>query len=94
MAELADALDLGSSVLDVQVQLLLPAPNIPQKSLIYKDFGGLFILSNPRCPLSVHYFTLKQKTGAILSDSPGTSLTQYIRGLRLPSLFTQTWILS
>ena len=26
MAELADALDLGSSVLDVQVQLLLPAP--------------------------------------------------------------------
>ena len=26
MAELADALDLGSSVIDVQVQLLLPAP--------------------------------------------------------------------
>ncbi len=26
MAELEDALDLGSSVIDVQVQLLLPAP--------------------------------------------------------------------
>ncbi len=27
MAELADALDLGSSVFDVQVQVLLSAPN-------------------------------------------------------------------
>ncbi len=27
MAELADALDLGSSVIDVGVQVLFPAPN-------------------------------------------------------------------
>ena len=38
MAELADALDLGSSVLDVQVQLLLLAPliNIELKKCLIK----------------------------------------------------------
>ena len=35
VAELADALDLGSSVFDVQVQVLSPAPKIPNA----KAFG-------------------------------------------------------
>ena len=43
MAELADALDLGSSVPDVQVQVLLPAWNrIPKnagKSSVLRDFS-------------------------------------------------------
>jgi hypothetical protein len=35
MAELADALDLGSSVIDVGVQVLFPAPILsPQKIII------------------------------------------------------------
>ena len=40
MAELADALDLGSSVIDVQVQLLLPAP---LKNLVELWFNLLII---------------------------------------------------
>ena len=40
MAELADALDLGSSVPDVQVQVLLPAPNSKAElSLDRRQFG-------------------------------------------------------
>ena len=34
MAELADALDLGSSVPDVQVQVLLPAQNLRAKGMV------------------------------------------------------------
>ena len=42
MAELADALDLGSSVSDVQVQVLLPAPN---KNESYDTIGiATFVL--------------------------------------------------
>lgn len=40
MAELADALDLGSSIFDVQVQVLLPAPT--QKKLDTYAVFGLF----------------------------------------------------
>ena len=41
MAELADALDLGSSVFDVQVQVLLSAPNkkTPIRVFFYFDNG-------------------------------------------------------
>ena len=35
MAELADALDLGSSVYDVQVQVLLPALNGAKPNPVY-----------------------------------------------------------
>ena len=39
MAELADALDLGSSVIDVGVQVLFPAPNKPVvKPLVFLIF--------------------------------------------------------
>ena len=38
MAELADALDLGSSVPDVQVQVLLPAP--VKNRIVMRFFGG------------------------------------------------------
>ena len=41
MAELADALDLGSSVIDVQVQLLLPAPLENQRNFLR---SSLFII--------------------------------------------------
>ena len=44
MAELADALDLGSSVPDVQVQVLLPAVNERAKSVEKSTFLALFYL--------------------------------------------------
>ena len=40
VAELADALDLGSSVPDVQVQLLSPAPT--KNALLSNDKGAFF----------------------------------------------------
>ena len=40
MAELADALDLGSSVPDVQVQVLLPAPM--KNRIVMRFFGSFF----------------------------------------------------
>ena len=45
MAELADALDLGSSILYVQVQVLLPAPNRnnPNQIFLIGDGFGLFV---------------------------------------------------
>ena len=42
MAELADALVLGSSVKDVQVQVLLPAPSVEETDFVI-DKVGLFI---------------------------------------------------
>ena len=56
MAELADALDLGSSVLDVQVQLLLPAPLVklrgPYRTLFFVPVTAVtdrkFIIDNYR----------------------------------------------
>ena len=44
MAELADALDLGSSVPDVQVQVLLPAVNERAESVEKTTFLALFSL--------------------------------------------------
>ena len=44
MAELADALDLGSSVPDVQVQVLLPAWNLRAKNVEKSMFLALFSL--------------------------------------------------
>ncbi len=44
MAELADALDLGSSVPDVQVQVLLPAWNEPLRMLVNQAFLGVFMI--------------------------------------------------
>ena len=45
MAELADALVLGSSVHDVQVQVLLSAPyHVNPNVLIYDSAFGFFIL--------------------------------------------------
>ena len=41
VAELADALDLGSSVTHVQVQVLSPAPESPQ---LFEDFYFFKIL--------------------------------------------------
>ena len=45
MAELADAPDLGSGVSDVQVQVLLPAPNQYNPNQIFPvgDGFGLFV---------------------------------------------------
>lgn len=43
MAELADALDLGSSVPDVQVQVLLPAWNLRAKNVEKSMFLALFL---------------------------------------------------
>ena len=45
MAELADAPDLGSGVHDVQVQVLLPAPNQnnPNQVFLIGDGFGLFV---------------------------------------------------
>ena len=49
MAELADALDLGSSVYDVQVQVLSSAPNSRNPNLvpIGEGFGFLLYLDYP-----------------------------------------------
>ena len=44
MAELADALDLGSSVPDVQVQVLLPAWNLRAGNVEKSMFLALFAL--------------------------------------------------
>ncbi len=43
MAELADALDLGSSVPDVQVQVLLPAWNLRARNAEKSMFLALFL---------------------------------------------------
>ena len=45
---MADALDLGSSVLDVQVQVLLPAPNRrnPNPKPVGEGFGFLFVFGD------------------------------------------------
>ena len=43
VAELADALDLGSSVPDVQVQVLSPAPKYPLNQV---GFRGFLFLNN------------------------------------------------
>ncbi len=49
MAELADAPDLGSGVPDVQVQVLLPAPNItnPNLFLVGDGFGFTVFFNYP-----------------------------------------------
>ena len=49
MAELADALDLGSSVPDVEVQVLSGAPNSRNQNLvpIGEGFGFLLYLDYP-----------------------------------------------
>ena len=49
VAELADALDLGSSVYDVQVQVLSSAPNSRNPNLvpIGEGFGFLLYLDYP-----------------------------------------------
>ena len=44
VAELADALDLGSSVFDVQVQVLSPAPKPENPNLIPIGDGFGFLL--------------------------------------------------
>ena len=44
VAELADALDLGSSVPDVQVQVLLPAWNLRARNAEKSMFLALFSL--------------------------------------------------
>ena len=46
MAELADAPDLGSGVFDVQVQVLLPAPELKPCESAYQAIsqGFLFII--------------------------------------------------
>ena len=44
MAELADALDLGSSVPDVQVQVLLPAWNLELRVLKNQHSWLFFVL--------------------------------------------------
>ena len=44
MAELADALDLGSSVPDVQVQLLLPAPLVNQRNFLRSSFFIIILI--------------------------------------------------
>ena len=44
VAELADALDLGSSVFDVQVQVLSPAPKHENPNLIPIGDGFGFLL--------------------------------------------------
>ena len=46
MAELADALDLGSSVSDVQVQVLLSAVNKKCRMPVNKAFPVLFCCLN------------------------------------------------
>ena len=48
MAELADALDLGSSVPDVQVQVLLPALNERAKNVEKSTFLALFMAMRKR----------------------------------------------
>ena len=45
MAELADALDLGSSVHDVQVQVLLPAWNLRTRNIEKSMFLVLFLVT-------------------------------------------------
>ena len=49
MAELADALALGASVFDVQVQVLSPAPNSKNPNLlpIGESFGFVFLFTYP-----------------------------------------------
>ena len=56
MAELADALDLGSSVHDMQVRFLSPAPNStnPNPRPIGEGFGFVVYFDYPN-------FNLKQK---------------------------------
>ena len=48
MAELADAPDLGSGIFDVQVQLLLSAPNSrnPNPKPVGEGFGFLFVFGD------------------------------------------------
>ena len=46
MAELADAPDLGSGVLDVQVQVLLSALNLKTESPGNDDVSGVFLYAH------------------------------------------------
>jgi hypothetical protein len=53
VAELADALDLGSSVFDVKVQVLSSAPYFQIRTLcrLVKGSGFCFLLSGLRIPI-------------------------------------------
>ena len=55
MAELADALDLGSSVFDVQVQVLLSAPKHSNPNLlpIGETFGFVVFIKGYRYEVNI-----------------------------------------
>ena len=67
MAELADALDLGSSIFDVQVQLLLPAPNSrdPNPKPVGEGSGFLFVFGD----LGIEHNRIRGRSSALIEKS-------------------------